>query len=139
MGFLLFLAGSLIPEKNVSTFCFLCFLVFFFFLSCLNPVLAVLYALGISSPLAVSRDPNSALLQWFFFHLLIWTSFLFFLFLHKLWGSYFMVFWASSLLGLPPLFFFNFIFHGPLCYSFGPKCCDFLDLNTVFIHGSNLG
>ena len=47
-------------------------------LSCLNPVLAVLYASGILSPLAISGDPDSALLPWFFFHLLIWTSFLFF-------------------------------------------------------------
>ena len=53
-----------------------------------------------------------------------------FFFLHRFWGSSFYDFWASSLLGLSPLFF-NFIFYGPLCYSFRPGCCDFLDLNKV--------
>ena len=56
-------------------------------------------------------------------------SFFFFLFsLAKGLSFYFFVgFWASSLLGLPPLF----IFYGPLCYFFGPGCCDFLDLNML--------
>ena len=77
-------------------------------------------------------DLNSALLCQFFFPLRIWTFFLF-VFLHRLLGSSFYGFWALSLLGLPPLFIylfiFYFIFYGPLCYSFRPGCCDFLDLN----------
>ena len=46
LGFLLFLAGSLVLEKDISALCFLCFF-WRFPLSCLNPVFAVLYASGI--------------------------------------------------------------------------------------------
>ena len=60
-----FLATSLVPEKDISVFHFLCFLAFT--LSCLNPVLAVLHVRG-------SRL-NS--LHWSFFNLLIWAFFLF--------------------------------------------------------------
>ena len=96
LGFLLFVVGSLIPEKDVSALCFLCFF-WHFPLSCLNPVLAVLYALGSRlSFFTLVFLPSSDLDLFSFF------------FLHRLWGLSFYGFWASSLLSLPPLFLISF-------------------------------
>ena len=127
LGFLLFLAGFLIPEKDVSALCFLCFF-WCFPLSCLNPILAMLYASGIPSLWQSLGIPT----QLFYAgsSSIFWSGPLFFfLFLHRLWGSYFVVFLGFKPFGLTTSFLFNFIFHGPLCYSSRPGCCDFLDLN----------
>ena len=66
-----FLAGSLVPEKDISALRFLCFLAFP--LNCLNLVLAVLHASGISSLWQPMGIPTQ---HWSFFNLLIWALFL---------------------------------------------------------------
>ena len=96
LGFLLFLAGSPVPEKDVSALCFLCFFGCFP-LNCLNLVLAVLYASGI--PIQLFYAGSSSI---------FWSRLFSFFFLYRLWGSSFYGFWASSLLGLPPLFLISF-------------------------------
>ena len=125
LGFLLFLAGSLVLEKDISALCFLCFFFGVF-----------LWVVLILSLLCYT--PRGSRLRSFTLVLLPSSDLdLFsFFFLHRFWGSSFYGFWASSLLGLSPLFF-NFIFYGPLCYSFGPGCCDFLDLNRVLSKSQN--
>ena len=42
--------------------------------------------------------------------------------------------WVLGLLSISlvvSLIFSDSLFHGPLCYFFGPWCCDFLDLNNA--------
>ena len=112
-----FLAGSLVPEKDISALRFLCFLAFP--LNCLNLVLAVLHASGIPSLWQPMEIPTQ---HWSFFNLLIWALFLP-PFLTGFKACPFMAFglqafWAYHL-------FFNSTFYGPLCYFFRPGCCDF--------------
>ena len=57
--------------------------------------------------MAAFGDPDSTLLRWFFFHLLIWTSFLFSSFI-GFGACLFMVFGLQAFLGLPPLFLISF-------------------------------
>ena len=137
LGFLLFLLDLWYLRRTYpsSVSCVL----LAFPLSCLNPLLTVQHASGIPSfwqPLRIPTQLSFYAGNFSNLHDLGFFSFSSF-FSHKLPGlSFSLCFWASSLLGLSPLFF-NFIFYGPLCYSFGPGCCDFLDLNRVLSKSQN--